>query len=108
MGIKLTGLNELRRKLDDLQRRAENLNGPVAFGDLFPPEFMRRYTDFKTIEEMLGATGHDVRSSDEFEALPPETWEHLTTTRTTFSSWDEMKSQAAREYASRRLGFDSL
>jgi hypothetical protein len=57
MGIKITGLDEFQRKLDTLQRRAENVSGPVPFDELFPPEFVRRYTDFKSIAEMLRPAG---------------------------------------------------
>ena len=46
MAIKITGLDEFRRKLERLSRNVENVSGTVAFDDLFPLEFMRRYTDF--------------------------------------------------------------
>ncbi len=38
--IKITGLDEMVRKLDTLQRRAQSISGPVHFDDLFPPEFV--------------------------------------------------------------------
>lgn len=46
MGIRITGLDEFRRKLERLSRNAQNVSGPVAFDDLFPPEFMRRVYRF--------------------------------------------------------------
>jgi len=62
MGSKLKGLDELRRKLEQLSRNAQNLEGPVAFDELFPPEFMRRYTDFPTIEAMIATSGFTLES----------------------------------------------
>jgi len=50
--------------LNTLQRQAENVNRPVPFDELFPPEFMRRYTNFKSIEEMLGAYGTPIESAE--------------------------------------------
>ena len=62
MGIKITGLDEFRRKLERLSRNAQNVNGPVAFDDLFPPEFMRRYTDFATIHRRFVGRVPRIRS----------------------------------------------
>ena len=53
MEIKITGLDEVQRNLENLQRRAENLNGPVPFSELFPPEFMRRYLTFLELTNLL-------------------------------------------------------
>ena len=37
----------------------------VPFKDLFPPEFMRRCTHFKSIEEMLGAFGTPITCTED-------------------------------------------
>ena len=105
MGIKITGLDELKRQLETLKRNAQNLSGPVAFEDLFPPEFMRRYTDFKTIDEMADASGWKVESTEDFEAIPDAEWDAFVKARTRFEDWEEMQGKAAEEYATRRLGF---
>jgi hypothetical protein len=34
--IRITGLDEMQRKLQQVQRRAENLSGSVSFDELFP------------------------------------------------------------------------
>jgi len=75
MGIKITGLDEFRRKLETLQRRAQNVSGPVPFDELFPPEFMRRYTDFKSIEEMLGSFTTPIESVDDLKQIPDAEWD---------------------------------
>ena len=106
--LKMTGLDEMRNKLETLQRRAKNLNGPVPFEDLFPPEFMRRYTDFKSIEEMLGAFGTPITSTEDFERIPGADWSVYVTEKTRFKSWDEMQSKAGQEYAERRLNLEDL
>ena len=74
MPIKISGLDEFRRKLERLSRHAQNVNGPVAFDDLFPPEFMRRYTDFPTIQAMADASGFKFGSREDFEARLSPTW----------------------------------
>jgi hypothetical protein len=106
--IKITGLGEMQRKLERLQRRAQNLSGPVPFEELFPPEFMRRYTQFKSIDEMFGAFGTPIESTEDVERIPDAEWDVYVTARTRFKSWKEMQSKAGEEYAERRLGIDNL
>lgn len=104
MKFKLEGFDELSRNLQDLQRRAENLTGPVKFDDLFPPEFMRRYTSLKSIDELLAASGRTINSTEDFEAIPGDDWDRVVSTNTQFVSWEEMKARAGQEFATRRLG----
>ena len=51
--IKIKGLDELQRNLRNLADRAHRLGGQhkVRFDDLFPTDFIRRFTDFLTLEE---------------------------------------------------------
>ena len=106
--FKMTGLDEMKRKLERLHRRARSLNGPVPFEELFPPEFMRRYTDYKTIDEMIAAVGTPVRSTDDFERIPSDVWESIVRGKTRFNTWDDMQRKAGEEYAARRLDLDDL
>ena len=98
MGIRITGLDEFRRKLERLSRNAQNVNGPAAFDDLFPPEFMRRYTDFHSIDEMVKASGKQVESSEDFERMQDAEWDAFVQSRTRFKGWNDMQNvHKARE-----------
>jgi hypothetical protein len=108
MGIKITGLDAFREKLNTLQRRAQSASGPVQFDDLFPPEFMRRYTDFKSIQEMFDSSGVKIESQQDFDGMPADTWDGLVSKRTRFKSWDEMQAKAGEEYIAGRLNLDNL
>lgn len=105
--FEIKGLDEIERALDDLARRSENLSGPVQFSELFPPEFMRRYTEFVHIDELAEASGFACESTEDFERIPEDAWNAHIVASTRFSSWVEMKDVAAKEYAQRRLGLDS-
>ena len=96
------------RKLRDLQRRAERLDGEhsVSLNDLFHDEFILRNTDFDSIEAMVQASGFKVETSEDFEAIPDEQWDIFVRERTRFTSWEEMKGAAVQEWAARQLGFD--
>jgi hypothetical protein len=106
--FKMTGIEEVRRSLETLQKRAQILKGPVPFDELFPPEFMRQYTDFKTMDDMLGGYSPPISSIEEFDQVPDAAWNAYVTKTTQFQSWDEMQSVAARAYIQRRLGLDRL
>jgi hypothetical protein len=82
------------------------LSGPVAFEDLFPPEFMRRYTDCKSIDEMFSSLV--VGSQEDLEALPVADLDKLVQSKTRFTSWDAMKAKAGEEYMERRLDIGNL
>jgi hypothetical protein len=108
MGMKIKGIEEMQKKLEALQRRAQNLSGPVAFEDLFPPEFMRRYTDVKSIDELVAASGYKVESTEDFEAIPQAEWDALIQAKTRFPNWEAMQKKAGEEYIERRLNLEGL
>lgn len=102
--IRITGLDEMQVKLQQIQRRAENLSGSASFDELFPPEFMREHTDFTEIGELIKASGYEVNSAEDFKQIPDAEWDALIAARTRFRSWEEMQQQAGQEYVVRRLG----
>lgn len=108
MGIKITGLDEFQRKLERLSRNAQNVSGPVTFDDLFPPEFMRRYTDFPTIQAMADASGFKIESQQDFEAIPDADWDAFVRSRSRFQTWQDMQAKAGEERVVRRLNLKNL
>lgn len=100
--IKITGLDKLQRRLDDLQRRAKDLDGThdLTFAELFPDSFMHRNTRFPSMQAMIDEAG--IEDGDDIQT--PE-WSSFVSQHTKFSSWDEMKSTAGQEWAKKRLGF---
>ena len=105
MGIRITGLEELKSRLADMQHRAQALDGTheVTLSELFHSEFMLLNTDFDSIEAMFAASGYDVKSQEDFAAIPDEPWDIFVPERTRFQSWREMLSSAAKDYFQRRL-----
>jgi hypothetical protein len=98
--IDTSGLDELRRRIEKLSRGQK-----VSFSELFPPEFMRKYTDFGTIDALVQASGYTVETAEDFAKIPDEAWDQFIKARTRFSSWSEMQNQAGSEWAARQLGF---
>jgi hypothetical protein len=107
MSIKITGLNEVQKKLNDLQKKAKALDGKhqVPFSELFNASFMRRYTNFDSIEALIKAGGFKFETMDDFTAIPDQEWDDHIAKTTKFSNWQEMMSEAGAEWAKKQLGF---
>jgi hypothetical protein len=96
------GLDDLRRKLKELERTKK-----VAFSELFPSTFLRKYTRFQSLTDMqkkAEAEGFSFRTEQEVEAIPSPEWEAFIKGHTRFRSWQEMLQTAGDEYAARKLG----
>jgi hypothetical protein len=93
------------RKLRDLQRKAEQVDGEhsVPLTELFHDEFMLRNTEFPSVETMLEGSGWKIETKEDFANIPDEEWDAFIRERTRFASWDEMKNAAAQEWVSRAL-----
>ena len=70
----------------------------VIFDNLFPSAFMRRYTDFDSIQAMGEAWGKDIPENASFIEYCDEDWEKLVRRKTSFKNWEEMISRASSEY----------
>jgi hypothetical protein len=107
MSFKITGLDELQKKLNDLQRKAEALDGEhqASFSELFNASFMRRHTNFESIEALIEASGFKFETMDDFKAIPDQEWDEHIAKNTQFSNWQEMMNEASTEWAGKQLGF---
>ena len=74
----------------------------VVFDDLFPPAFMRHYTDYVSIQAMAEAWGKDIPEDASFIEYYDEDWEKLVKQKTQFRNWEAMKSQASAEWIAKR------
>lgn len=105
--LKMTGLDEFQRKLNDVAHRAESLSGnhSVPVPELLTPDFLRRCSRFQSAEELFEASGFKVESAEDFTAIPDAEWNEFIRTNTSFPSWEAMLGEAGGEWAARRLGF---
>ncbi len=83
------GFDDAIRRLRELQRRAEALDGEhaVPMSELFNDEFMLRNTEFTSMGAMFSASGFEIETQDDFAALPADQWDMFVRERTRFSSW---------------------
>lgn len=105
MSMRITGLDDLQRRLQELQRKAESLAGEheVPMSELFPSEFMLLHTDFESVEALFAASGYSIENSEDLAAIPDDQWDVFIRSRTRFASWQEMLGAAGEQYFGNRL-----
>ena len=103
--LKITGLNELSKKLDTLAGNVAKLNGThqVPIAEMLTPEFMAGHTRFANIDEFFDASGFQVISAADFEAIPTEPLDEFVRTESSFESWEAMAAEAGKTWALKQL-----
>ena len=74
----------------------------VSANDLFPPEFIKNYTDFDSIDSLFDKSGFKIEASQDIENIPEEQWDAFIYKHTKFTSWQQMKKFAFDEYCYQR------
>ena len=87
-------------KSNPIQKTAKDLEGSILFTELFTSEFMRLYTQYESIEELLSSGGFEVNSEDDYEAIPDEDIDAHVAKTTNFRSWKEMLTEAVQASSS--------
>ncbi len=105
--LKITGIDEMQRKLRDLERKAQELDGKeIPMSELLTPAFLRGCTRFSSFQELCSASGFKVSSKEDFEAIPDLEWDAFIARESRFATWKEMLHSAGGAYTRRLLGFD--
>lgn len=88
--------------LKKLQQKVKALHGQrqIPLPELLPDDFIRKYTDFQTLQEMVDASG-----IEKVEEIGNKEFSKFVSTHTQFITWEEMQKAAGIEYTKRQLGF---
>ena len=79
---------------DENLQRLMNIGDNISFADLFNPDFMAEFTDFKTIQNLFEKSAYTIETAEDFKAIPDEDWETYITENTPFDSWKAMQLKA--------------
>ena len=90
------GLKKLQRNLENLPKESE-----VSSAELFPEDFISKYTDFQTFHAMVDASGININDSDQ---LNGEGFSKFVSAHSKFENWNDMQEKALAEYVARKLG----
>lgn len=103
--IKLTGFDELHKKLDNMKKSAEEMHGEneVRLDDLISDSFIRKHSKFTSFDEF---SKQDVFVKyDSFEAIPQQELDDFINETTNFSTFNDLLENATVDYTRRKLGF---
>ena len=105
--IETEGFDELISELEEKQKKIEELDGynEVKFEDLFPPNFMKEYTDFESIEEMFDVSPFELESQDDLKSIPEDKMDKFINENTEFGSWEDMIGEAQELWLVDQIGF---
>lgn len=106
-GFENKGLDELTKQLNDLRNRTNELDGehPISFSELFTDDFVSRFTDYQSLDEMFNDSGFKIDSMEDFQSIPDELWNEFIRTHSQFNCWEEMRDAAMNEWTAKQLGF---
>lgn len=103
---------DVMRKLKELERKVKQIDGEhkVSFEELFPPHFMKKYTDADNFTEFLQNSSlipidAETINQEMFEAIPDDKFDQYIQKHTAFGSWEFMMSTATKEWTAKKLGF---
>jgi len=108
MRFEMKGLDEIQKKLHDLEVRAKQMRGEhkIPVNEVLTVEFMRQHTKFGSFDEMIEASGQKVESAEDFDAIPDDVWDDFVRTTTEFKSWEAMLGAAGALWAQKKMGLD--
>ena len=105
--LKIEGLEKLQKELENLSRKAEELDGKhsVPVSELLTDSFISKHTKFSSAEEMFNASGFKIETQEDFTAIPDAEWDNFINSVSSFENWQSMLAEAGKEWAVKKLGF---
>lgn len=105
--LKITGLEELTKKLDDISNRLDDLAGEhnVSLTDVLTPEFISANSRFANADQLFEAAGLKFENQEEFAAIPEDALDSMVQSNTSFASWKDLLTKAGEQWAANKLGF---
>lgn len=88
------GLKNLEKRLD---KATNALNGKHSFEEMFPPSFMRKYTNYTNIVDFFDDCGFPYETKEQFEAIPDKEFDSYVNRVTNFKSWEDMMKSGATD-----------
>jgi hypothetical protein len=105
MSIKVTGLDEFQKKLNDLKNKVESISGErsIPLNELLTPDFLAACSTFSSAEELFERSGFKVESQEDFAAIPDEPWDEFIRVNTSYFNWQEMLQAAGAAWTKAKL-----
>jgi len=109
MRIEIDGTDEIKKDLDRIIRNAKELEGAhsVKVIEILTQEFIRKHSDYASLEEMLTApkllTNGEKLTEKRLASIPVDQVNRIVAEKTDFPDWHTMVRKALDEYVGRRI-----
>ena len=105
MSVRIEVFEGLEEQLRELTDAHESVDGSheIPMDELFPPDFMRTYTGFDSLEDFFDKSSWTVETREDFEQIPEKDFDEYVHRHTGFSEWDSMLTAAGREWITRQI-----
>lgn len=97
--IDTSGFDKLKTRAEETRRKGA---AGVPLKELFHDNFMAEHTEFRSIDEMIKASGIDIESFKN----PDGFFDEFIRSHTQFPSWKEMLGTATKQWVLHGLGFN--
>lgn len=102
--IKIKGLDELQNKLQKMSDGLKEIEGSHPMGDIITDTFIKMYTKFNSLQELMDNSGFKIESQDDFKSIPDDDWDKYIASVSKFRNWKEMLDSAMEQYAKSKMG----
>ncbi|MBB3295097.1 hypothetical protein FHT39_003777 [Mitsuaria sp. BK045] len=104
--LKVTGLDALTKRLNTLADNAKKLDGThsVALNELLTPAFVAKHTRFANADELFDGSGFDIKTTEDFKAIPDDKWDEYIRSVSSFPDWASMQAEAGKAWVTKQLG----
>lgn len=97
-------MDDIMKQIQKIADKAkQEVEADVSFEELFNSSFMKEHTKFHNVDDFFEQSPFEINSSDDFDALSEDELDKYISESTNFSSWQDFKEAAGREYALRKL-----
>ena len=84
----------------ELDKKLESLSGNVPLDELLNSNFMRKYTQFQTVQEFADTSSFDFSN---IESINSNDLDKFVSAHTKFTSWQELLNHAAAEWIQKQF-----
>ncbi|MGM0411108.1 MAG: hypothetical protein ACQEQF_10150 [Bacillota bacterium] len=88
---------------EEIENKVKKSEGNINFEELFSPSFMKKHTNFNSIEEMLNDSPFTIESEEDFDAIPENELNQFVNKNSKFNTWEDMAEKAGQIYMADQL-----
>lgn len=105
MGFKISGLDDLMKKISKMEQNAKELDGEnnIPISELLTNNYLKKNTKFKNLDEVFDFYKKDMDEEEIEEVIETNNWNDYIRENTKFESWTDMLEDASGEWVQTKI-----